>query len=383
MVRNRIAYGAVAAILLLFIFLNEHPMTYTALYAVLILPLVSLCLTLIFKRRFTTWEELSSNYVVKGDVVQFKFTIENNSFLPCTCVQLRLKSYGAEVYTDFEEKYFSVPPYKKHEVVLNIDAKYRGTYKVGVSNIILYDFLGLFKFNQKHDKSLEFTVNPRILSIPFLPLLSMLQDSAAVRNYKQNEDYSVIADLRKYQPTDGYKKIHWKVSAKRNELISKDFQETEKNAALLLVDNSDIDIQRQGQEALELEDSIVEALVSAMAHCNRLGYPVSLRCLRDSDTDFTADFAYLYRAASGLEFGKFGRFDNFLNMYTKTYGEYMNLIVFVQDINESVFSALVKLRLLGNNVVIFHFNNIEDESRIAQLRDLDVHCVDFHHIQNS
>jgi len=381
MVKNRIAYGTVVIILLLFIFLNAHTMTYLALYAILILPLISWCLTLIFKRRFAASEELSSNYVVKGDTVQFKFTVVNNSFLPCTCIQLRFESYGTGIHTDSEEKYFSVSSYKSHETVFNIEAKYRGNYKVGISKIILYDFLGLFKFNQKHNKSLEFTINPRILNIPVLPLISMPQDSAAVKNYKQNEDYSVIADLRKYQPTDGYKKIHWKASAKRNELISKDFQETEKNAALLLVDNSSIDA--QWQEALELEDSIVEALVSAAAYCNKLGYPVSLRCLRDRETAFTDDFAYLYKLASGLEFGDFGRFDDLLNMFARTYGEYMNLIVFVQSINESVFSSLVKLRLLGNNVVIFHFNNEKDESKIEQLRELDVHCVDFHNIQNS
>ena len=376
MAKNRVAYGVVAVILLLFVFLNEHGMTYAALYAVLVLPLISLCLTLVFRRHFTITEELSANYIPKGEIVQFKFSVKNHSFLPCACVRVRFESYSAGLDVDSEEKHFFVPPHRTHKTVFNISAKYRGNYEVGVSSVWVYDFLGLFKFKQQRNERLLLTVSPRVLTLPFLPLNSAFQD-AAVRNYKQDEDYSVVADLRKYQPTDGYKKIHWKISAKRNELISKNFQETEENAAVLLVDNSRKDL----RNALEIEDAVVEAVVSAMAYCTKQGCPVSLSCPGFKDTDFGTNFAHLYKEACDLEFGNFGDFDEHLNRYRRIHGENMNLIVFVQDLNESVLDSLRFLRLIGNNVILFYHNNTGYDRKIKQLHELNIHCIDYRQMQ--
>jgi len=381
MAKNRVAYGMVVIIFLMFIFLNEHRMTYVALYAVLILPLLSLSLTLIFKRRFTIREALSAEYITKGETAQFKFTVKNNSFLPCTCVQVCFEANIPGRYTYSEEKYFSVPPRKSHEIIFNISPKYRGNHDVGVKNVFLYDFLGLFKFKQKHGEKLVFVVTPQIHNIPYLPLESVLQGGVSGRTFRHEEDYSIIADYRKYQSTDGYKKIHWKLSAKKNELISKDFQETEKHAALLLIDNSNIALQRQ--QALEFEDAMVEALVSTLAYCNRLGHPVSFHCTGGDATEFSTDFQHLYKLASGIEFGDFEKFDNFLHKYTKSYSTPMNIIIFIQNINESIFSDLKLLSLLNNNVIVFYFNDIGNNNKIEQLRELNVHCVDFHEIQNS
>ncbi|MCL2402011.1 MAG: DUF58 domain-containing protein [Oscillospiraceae bacterium] len=381
MTKNRIVYGIAVAVMLLYIFLNDDPMTYVALYAVLILPMVSLGLALIFKRQFTITEALSAEYVAKGEIVQFKFVVKNNAFLPWTCIQARLETHSFGLHIDSAEKYFSIRPYKSNEVIFDISAQYRGSYKVGVSNILIYDFLGLFKFKQKHDKTLEFIVTPRVIDLSFLPLDSVIQDAAADKNHRHDEDYSVIADLRKYLPTDGYKKIHWKVSAKKNELISRDFQETEKNAAVLLVDNSVMGADRF--ENLALEDAMVEALVSAMAYCSRRGFPISLRCLADEDASFTADFDYLYRTASALEFGDFGGFNEHLKKYTNLYGGPMNLIIFIQDIDASVFASLRLLRLFGNNIIVFYFDEAKQHDEINQLRELNVHCVNFQEVQNA
>ena len=378
MAKNRVAYGTAVVILLLFVFLNEHSMTYAALYAVLVLPLISLCLTLVFRRHITISEQLSANYIPKGEVVQFKFYVRNHSFLPCACIRVRLESYSDGLDIDSKEKHLFVPAHKTHETVFNISAKYRGNYEIGVSDILVYDFLGLFKFKRKHNERLLLTVSPRVLTLPFLPLNSAFQD-AAVRNYKQDEDYSVVADLRKYQPTDGYKKIHWKISAKRNELISKNFQETEENAAVLLVDNS----RTSYRNALEIEDAVVEALVSAMAYCTKQGCPVSLSCPGFKDTDFGTNFAHLYKEACDLEFGDFGKFDAHLNRYRRIHGETMNLIVFVQNLNEGVFDSVQFLRLIGNNVILFYHGNAKDDSKIRQLRELNIHCVDYQEIQTS
>jgi len=320
--------------------------------------------------------------VAKGEEVRFKFTVKNDSFLPCACICVRFEVNIPGRYDYSEEKYFSVPPYGSYETVFFISPKYRGNHDVGVTNIFLYDFLGLFKFKQRHDEKLVLVVTPNIHNIPYLPLESVLQGGASGRTFRHEEDYSIIADFRKYRPTDGYKKIHWKLSAKKNELISKDYQETEKHAALLMFDNS-APLPTWGQKALEFEDAMVEAMVSALAYCNRLGHPAAVSCLGGETVDFSTDFQHLYKLASAIEFGEFGKFDEFLHKTTKSYNTPMNMVIFLKNINENTVSSLRLLRLLGNNVVIFYFEDMDENNKreVEKLRELSIHCVDFKEVQ--
>ena len=385
MAKNRLAYGIVVGILLLlFIILNNQRMIYVAIYAAVILPLLSLGLTVFFRRRFTITEELSSGYIIKGETAQFNFILKNNSFLPCPYIQVCFVVDGDGLQANDTEKHFTILPYKRHKAMFDLYAKYRGSYQVGVSNILFYDFLGLFKFEQKHNQKFLLTVNPRIIDLSFVPLYSMVQDAALTKNHQADEDYNMIADLRKYQPTDGYKKIHWKASAKRNELISKNFQATEENAVVLLVDNSAINLSLQ--KALELEDAIVEALVAVAAYCTRLKYSLSLRHLGDEDTNFNNNFDYFYRLAADLEFGKLGNFNDYLSTYLKGYSDSLNLIIFTPHISEGLLNILQPLRQRGNNIVIFYFsatrfNNTHNNNIIQELQELNIHCINFMEIQ--
>ena len=393
MAKNRLFYGLVAAVLVLFIYLREDPMTYLALYAVLIAPLLSFLLTvatriqleeregryfLLFERNITVTEALDANYIAKGQRTQYSCTVKNRSILPCTSIRLRFEAEGTGLTLGTSETYITVPSKDKHTVRFEISADYRGNYKVGVQNIRLYDFLGLFKFQQKREKSLVFTVVPRIRNIGYLPLDSTVHEGVAVRNHLQTEAYSVVSDLKKYQPSDSLKKIHWKATAKRNELISKNYQETERLSAIFLMDNSTI--QASPREALEQEDLMMEILVSAMAHLNQLGYIVSLRFLGSRGTDFTDSFDHLYKAAASLPFGDFGSFEDYLSHTTPPQGDSLSLILFVQEVTEKVFTTLQSFRLFGSNIILFYFPQRAEKEKIERLQGLGIHCIDFREI---
>lgn len=379
MVKNRLAYGVVAIVLFLFVFLNEYRMTYMALYAILILPLISFVLTTIPKHRFHISEKLSTDFIVKEEVAQYRVIIHNKSFLPCISARIRLKKNDIGLEVDAQEKYVSISPLGNCELVFQISGKYRGAYEVGVVDITVYDFLGLFKFKQNHSEKLVLTVTPQIVPIPELSLDAVMQDANFSRNHLQGEDYSVISELRQYQPTDSYRKIHWKVSAKRNELISKDFQKTERRATVFFVDNSYIEgslHQALKQEALKREDLMMEVVVSVMFYCHRSGYPISLHYLGMEREDATTDFNHLYKQASGLPFGRFSGFSTLLDNYLRLSKNPMNLLIFPQKINEKLLFTLHEARMAGNYLTIFLFEQQSDEV-IKELETIGVRCIYF------
>jgi len=378
MIKNRITYLVVVFVTGLLIYLYEAPMTYMAFYAVLALPVLSLGLALLSRRRFTTRESLSEESITKGESVQYVFGVRNNSFLPCTSVRVRFKTNSAAITTDFADHFFYIGAYKSHRVVFNITAKYRGNFEVGVLGITMYDFLGLFRFEQKHDKTLNLTVRPRVLDIEGLPLSNAEGGVDHSKNFMAEEDYAVISDLRKYQPTDGYKKIHWKASAKKNELISKNYQNHSRNLTTVIVDNSVIS--GDEEQALAAEDAILEGCVSALAYCSKRQHVCSLYYMGgDEGQGVSGSFNYLYDVASAMSFGLYDDFGSYFINYSKmqTYAE--NLIVLTRSVSDQVFATAQTLRTLGNNVMVVYFARPEGEDikKINRLNDIAVFCGSF------
>jgi uncharacterized protein (DUF58 family) len=358
----------------LFVYLFEDPMTYMGFYATLLFPILSFFLALVSKRRFVVKDRLTANFIAKGQEVSYIITVKNDYFWPCTLVKIQFEGDEAGLVFTEKEKFFSISSYGRRDLEFIISGKYRGSYEIGIKEIIIYDFLGLFKFKQKHDLRSILTITPRITPIIGIPLESVSQDEIISKNHMQGEDYSVISELRKYQPTDGYKKVHWKASAKRNELISKNYQEAERCVATFYVNN----IMRESskEEDLALEDKMMEGVVSVMYYCYRLGHPISLHYVGGAPMEFTTDFPYVYKEASGLPFKNEGNFRHILEDYLKTSKEPMNVIVFSHRINERLVSTLQLLKMEGDNIVLFMFSPKKNEE-IRKIELMGIKFVSF------
>jgi len=379
MAKNRVTYGVVVVILFLFVYLQEYRMTYMALYAVLMLPVLSFLFALISKRRLVISEKLNTDFITKEQVAKCKVTIHNKYFFPCTSVRIRFVADQVGLTLDHLEQRVLVPAFSSRGFIFQMTGNYRGTYEVGVVDLTFYDFLGLFAFKQKHHKKLTLTVTPRILPITALSLESVVQDAILSKSHMQGEDYSMISELRKYQPTDGYKKIHWKASAKRNELISKNFQATEWRAVGCFVDNSQIEGLQN--DVLKQEDAMMEAVVSVMSYCFRLGYPISLHYLGAEPVGATTNFTELYKKASLLPFGEFGDFKGLLDNYLNRSKDQTNLFIFAQKMDRGLLFTLRLLRLSGNPITLFLFEQIKDDM-IRELKTLEIHYIRFDEIVN-
>lgn len=384
MAKNRLIYCMVLVGAFVLLLIQEDPMTYFALYAVLILPPLSLILTLMSRLRvekrksrhvlflkdtFTVSETLAPNYVTKGEPVQYKLCVKNNSFLPCISAKAHFQADTTALAVDSTAQYFAVPARGRRELTFQICAKYRGNYEVGVNAIVFYDLLGLFRFKQKLGKKRIFTVVPQIRPISFLPLDAAASDLLASRNYIQDEDYSIVSDLRKYQPTDSHRRIHWKASAKKNEWISKNFGETEQSSAILYIDNA--------KTSLPREDTMMEALVSAMSYCNHNGYAVSLRYFGNEDTGFSTNFSSLYSEAATIKFQEFGSFYDYVNKSLSPHRDSMNLLLFVQALTEDVIAFVHDFQQFGNNAILFYFHDQTDADTLKKLQEFNLICVDF------
>jgi len=370
--KNRLTYVLVTIVLFLFIYLQEHRMTYMAFYAVLIMPILSYLIGLFSRRYFSISEKLSSNFITKGEDVIYTVMTRNRSFLPCSFARIRLEACEVGLDIQSREKYFSSLPYKNHEFAFQINGIYRGEYMIGIKDITFYDFLGLFQFKLSPNELQPLLITPRIIAISDLSLDTATGDDGSSRSYIQGEDYSNIAELREFQPTDSYRQIHWKVSAKKGELISKTFHEEQRHAATFFIDN--VRLNQDLRVAIEAEDKMMEMVVSAMSYCHRAGYPISMEIMNGKHVNFTTDFAHLYQEASKLKFGGSSDFNILLNNYLNSEQDSMNLFVFPMVVNDVLFNILKSLVFIGNHVTIFLFKDVSKQMT-SKLKMLDANII--------
>lgn len=377
MARNRLIYGMVVVTLLVFIFLRPLPMTYWALYAVLLAPLVSLLFALVCyisdrTHGFLVTAELGSHYAEKGQSVPYTFTVQNPSFLPYFRVRICFQAENMALLFHCREADIFVPARKHASATIPVRADYRGNYNIGPDAVFLYDCLGLFCWKKEPPTPLSLCVVPQVHPLPSLPLDTQHRGEVTVHNQTPQGDHSELADLRQYYPTDSFRTIHWKASAKRNELMSKQFQDTEAYTVSLCIDNTAI--HPPGQEALALEDRMMDALVSVMSYCAKRGYPVALYHPGAHKPAPVAEYWRLFQTAAGLEFDENVAFDAYLQSCLHPPGAHKNLILFLQDITSATVSAL---RLHGGrNVIVFLPFDRVDTAHVAQLQRAGVTCMD-------
>jgi len=359
-------------------------MTYAAFYAALILPIISFILAWLARKKIIISEYLSHSFITKKEIVEYKVNIQNRGFLPCffACLYFDLQDIGLN--SDVTEVYFSIKSFGSYDSIIKISGKYRGIYDVGIKNAVIYDFLGIFKFKLNYKKELRLTIAPQIIKIPDLELEAIQEGEATVKRYLQGKDYSMISELREYQPTDTYKQIHWKATAKRDELISKDPQEIDQLATVFFV-NNERKLKTTLENALEKEDKMMDVVVSAMSHCYHLGHRMALQTLKPKYLhtigtkypEFTTDFTRLYHEASVLLFGDYGDFNHLLNE-SLSFGDTLeNVFIFTQKVDNNLISSLQPFKLLGSKITLFIFGSVS-KNNTRKLEALEIRCISFY-----
>ena len=99
-------------------------------------------------------------------------------------------------------------------------------------------------------------------------------DTGAEAPSRSTEDADSPSGIREWRDGDSLKKVHWKLSMRKKELIVRTYDESAKPDFLILTDLSPIGALRS--QELAIEDAVCEAAAAAaMAHLAE-GYPVRM-----------------------------------------------------------------------------------------------------------
>lgn len=256
-----------------------------ALLAMLLLGLVSVVWTLATLRVELKGVKARVN---RGEQIPATFTVRHGCLLPVSAIRVRLSVPSACAPT--REVNVSCPPFVQKTYRQVIDCPHRGVYEVGLARVSATDAFGLLCLGRRPGTRLvKLDVAPRTWATAPLKLSTVDQGPQYVS--RAAEDNASPSDVRAWQEGDELKKVHWKLSLRKRELMVRTYEETARPDTLIIPDLQEVTALRDQQ--LTLEDRVCEVALSAAQAQLRAGYPVRMPLIgarpREIGGQFPAD----------------------------------------------------------------------------------------------
>lgn len=224
----------------------QSSLTTVVLYTVLILPVLSLILLVI--SRFAIHIDTVPKHIVVHKEQSFTTSVlmKNRFFVPLAPIRISGIFQGGDSLPRAKQIVVSVSPLNKIEVTFNGSIRCRGEYVIGTQSVELVDLLKLFRLTIRFKPSLEVIVIPRRLS----PASNLQEDSSSesVRVSPSFYENDTFSSVRKYREGDNLRHVHWKLSAKQDELVVRQMEQNISSGALIFFDLN-------GYGSSELEDA--------------------------------------------------------------------------------------------------------------------------------
>lgn len=218
------------------------------------------------------WTDISINtpesVVQAGKKITVEIILNNGGIIPTGRIGIYIKSFNA--YTGKKEvTRFYVSADGGCSIITNCyySAKTPGNIEFSIKKAWAEDYLGILRLPVfKHDKY-EHTVMviPVLYKVPVF-ITQAIEDNIYENDNAQNNfiapDSTENGGIRQYIPGDSFKNIHWKLSAKSGELVSRQKYSTSSCIALFFVCPGKIDNAYKKRRFIQAVLSISTSLVS-------------------------------------------------------------------------------------------------------------------------
>ena len=352
---NWLLYGGVLMAVAITAWLNGERLLYVALVTLAALPLVSLVLTSFMLRCLKVVQQ-APNHIVKNESGQFAIHLHNPTPMPFGNVKCVFYSdhFAVEAPVDLA---LMLAPMQTTLYEVPFTVRYRGVYQVGLQAVQAMDTMGLFRLRRQFRKKVSLVVLPRVVEMTNFPLAMNLMTEANSRFDMRDEDYTTVSDVRPYLPSDSIKRVHWKLTAKRNEWLVKNFQSNALSKVTVILDNLKLDLRYR--EQIVIEDRMVEMALGLARFCLRRGMPVDLRVGEGTSVrcQQPAEFETIYHVACRMTFDSAPPFSP-LTMLIQSLNEatgYINAVIMTSRLDAALYERIISGMNNGNYIAVLYF----------------------------
>lgn len=231
--------------------------SYGLFFGVSLLPVVSLGYIAYVYFRFKIYQEIGSRTMVCGRPESYFFTLKNEDFFAYAGVSIRLFSDFSYVEEIPKDREYELLPGGQYTFETRLVCRYRGEYEVGVKEVVVTDFLRLFRISYANPSTIKALVSPRIVPVTELKSLEDFQTVVRREAFAGTEPDVVVRD---YMNGDSLKNIHWKATAREGRLKVRTRTGEEKQGITVFCDMTRFCQDRKVY--LPLENKMLEVLLA-------------------------------------------------------------------------------------------------------------------------
>ncbi|MCM1049417.1 MAG: DUF58 domain-containing protein [Clostridiales bacterium] len=159
-----------------------------------------------------------------GEEVLMEIRLKNRAWFPA--LQSSMKLSLSNTFLENTAQRVIEMPIKAHgESTLKLSFRFinLGRFTIEADTLSLQDIMGLIIIRKPIDISGELYVLPNLAADTLPNITHFMAGAAEVdESTHKGSDFSEVSDIREYIPGDRIRDIHWKISARCNELMVKD-----------------------------------------------------------------------------------------------------------------------------------------------------------------
>lgn len=181
------------------------------------------------------------------------------------------------------------------------------------------------------------------------------------------DDTASPADIRKWQDGDSLRRIHWKLTMRKQEVMVKEFEASGKPDMLIIPDLSEI--RAMPDQALTFEDGIVEATIAMAKAQLEKGYAVRLPLVNARPAEIAAALPQEVERIAGqmthVKFDSSYAFEQVLLSMNSRLSRTGGLALITSRLTVRVADLAVQMHSLGINVRVIW---VTDDQRDEQMQ---------------
>ncbi len=232
--------------------------SYGFFWGMTLLPVVSFIYLVLVFFCFRMYQKIESRDSVAGRKTKYYFIVKNEYIIPFASVRIKMYSDFSYVENMQEDVEYELLRGEEYTFETNMICKYRGEYHVGIKEVIITDFLQLFRLKYKPRSTIQVIVKPPVTKLKKIDSIAEVLGVLEKSNAQTSNQKDVL--VRDYVKGDSLKHISWKLSAKENKLMVRKEIGEEKQGVTLIGDTQRY--YKNEKDYIPLEHKLLEIMSS-------------------------------------------------------------------------------------------------------------------------
>lgn len=366
------------------------------------LPAIMLAVLLVYSKIYVVilkkmlmFEENSDiTNCMRGSDSRFAVHIRNKSILVYPRMEIYFSMsdlFGGD--DSITTSVITLGPLERRKFEFDINFSHIGTYRAGLKKVVLWDLLGIFRAEIENEHTYQIQVSPRVFDVSKLYVSNSTFTESRQMLIPTSMDGMDYTGVREYVIGDPIKTIHWKLSARTNDYVTRQYESYGNSGISIIMDF--LSPLYDTESMMSIFDGIVETALSVEQYARKNGMESELvyynksmhkkryvTRLRANPFELIADLPKVSDKK-----GSVTALDLLMQEGNSTYGQ-GNIAFCTAEVTPELTRALLEIKARRRNPILFVIvpNILTGEERrkyLKPLRSLDYARIPYYVLETA